>query len=479
MSLDVLLILLGVFLLLTLVISCFSLNRKVSNFQQHAIGHKQFSTATIVATISATHCAGTLLKRSIVDGSMGIFYIAYRIGIAVFPLLLLSWLSGHMYKFMHNLSMPETMATLSRSYGRLITALFEVFHAIIMISLQIQVISNTVSPLITSASPLVITTLITVIILVYAMSGGARAITLTDIWHCIVFSTLLIVLTWLVLKKTGTQIIEFIHFLKSKRQFELHNLMYYDDNNKITSILQYLAFPFGAIGPHMVHNVYICSSPNQARKAFLYAGIFCTMITLCMLIVGLFIFYWFPHIKSECIWDHFLSHASTPLKGMVCFITLSCAMSTVDSRLHVVSIIIGYDILRSIPFLRRFVHAYQLLVTRTALFAVTLLTLALAFNYSSITLVRILTWYGLFYMPTIIAPFILVVLGLRTTYPVTLIGMSTGLLSVFAWHKWIFPIIHTNNSYFPCILMNGLAIIMAHYLLTKYRKNKQSNKPLT
>ncbi|MGI2298221.1 sodium:solute symporter family protein [Candidatus Cardinium hertigii] len=471
MSLDVLLILLGVFLLLTLVISFLPWNRKVSNFEQHAIGYKQFSTATIVASIVATHCTGPLLKLSILHAPMGVWYIAYRISITLFPLLLISWLSGYMKGFMSNISMPETMASSYGSYGRLITSLFEIANAIIIISLQIHVISNTVSRFMPSASPLVITILITVIILVYAMYGGERAIALTDVWQCVVFATLIILLAWLVFKKIDKPIIEIIHFLKSKNQFELHNLI--PLNSKIKSILRYLSFSFGAISPYLIHNVYISSSPNQARKAFLYAGIFCTAIVTCMLTIGLFIFIWFPDIKNKYIWDYFLSHSSPILGGMVCFIIISCAMSTVDSRLHVLSIIVGYEILRRIPLLKRFVQYYQLLVIRIALFALALLTLVLAFNCSMSMLMRILVWYGRFYVPIIMAPFILLVLGFRTTYHVFLVGIFTGLLSVFAWHRWIFPIIHTDSSHFPCMLMNGLSMILAHYLPTKLKKIKK------
>ncbi|CCM09821.1 membrane protein of unknown function [Cardinium endosymbiont cEper1 of Encarsia pergandiella] len=478
MSVDFLLVSFAIFLLCTLLVSLCTLNRnkKVTNFVAHAIGHKQFSTFTIVATIAGVHCTGPLLHYSIVDvPSKGVFYIAYRIGITLFPLLFLSWLSGRMHKFMDNLSMPETMATAYGSCGRLITALFEVANAVIIISLQIHVIYNTASRLIPSASPLVVTILIAIVMVVYAMFGGARAIALTDVWQCTVFTTLLIVLTWLVFKQTGQPIIEMIDFLQDQKQFELHNLM--PSDGKVKSILRYLSFIFSSVSPYLVHNVYIASSPTQARKAFLYAGIFCTAIVASMLVVGLFSFVRFPNIPSKDIWDYFLAHASPHLKGMVCLIILACAMSTVDSRLHVVGIMFAYDIPKSIPFLKRFVYPHQLLVARLALLLVAVFTLVLSFNSLSI-LRKILAWYGRLYVPILMAPFILVVLDFRTTLPVALIGMVTGLLSVFAWHKWIFPILRTDSSQVPCMLMTSLAMIVVHYLVNRQKKIRSSKKKL-
>ena len=478
MSLDFLLVALAIFLLCTFLVSLCTLNRnkRVTNFVEHAIGHKQFSTLTIVATIAGVHCTGPLLQHSIVEAPrIGLFYIAYRIGLTLFPLLFLSWLSGYMNKFMDNLSMPETMATAYGRCGRLITALFEVANAMIIISLQIHVMYNTVSRLLLSASPLVVTIVITIGMVVYTTYGGARAIALTALWQCTVFAILLIVLAWLVFKQADKPIIAMIDFLQDQKQFELHNLMPSDNNVK--SILRYLAIIFGPISPYLVHNVYIASSPTQSRKAFLYAGIFCTAIVASMLGVGLCIFVRFPNIASKDIWDYFLTHSSPHLQGMVCLIILACAMSTVDSRLHVASIMLAYDIPNSIPFLKRFVYTRQLLATRLALFVVALVALLLSF-YSLSILRRILAWYGRFYVPILMAPFILVVLNFRTTFSVALIGMFTGLLSVFAWRKWIFPILHTDSSLVPCMLMNGLAMIVAHYLRNRQKKITPSKKIL-
>ncbi|CDG49824.1 Sodium:solute symporter family protein [Cardinium endosymbiont cBtQ1 of Bemisia tabaci] len=470
MPLDLSLLLLVIFLPSTLVIYLCSLTKKATNFREHTLGHRQFSTATIVATIVACYCPAGLLSQGITHAYKGISYIVYRMTIGLFPLLLLSWLAGRMQKFVSHLSMAESMASVYGPYARFITALFELWSAVIIVSLQIRIICDTVGLLIPSANSLMITILITVFMVVYAMFGGARAIAFTDVWQCIVFSTLILVLAWCVFKNSGKTMVEIIDFVKAQKQFELSNLI--PSDRKVRSILDYLANSVAPIGPYLVQHIYMGKSPAQARKACLYAGIFSTVVITSTTVVGLLVFVCFPYIPSTVIWDDFLANASSSLKGIVCMIILSFGMSTVDSRLHVASTMLAYDIPKSIGCFRKFIYLHQLKVARVALLAVALLTMVLAFNFPISTLRRILMWYLRFYVPVIMAPFILAVLGLRTSSFTGLVGIVTGLLAMLAWQKWMVSIVGTSTGHVPCMLMNGLAMAIAHYVTTQHKTNK-------
>jgi len=472
MPLDISFLLLLIFLLCTLVVFFSSLTKKFTNFSEYAVGHRQFSTATIVATIVACYCSAGLLRRHITYGSEGLFFVVYRMMIALCPLLLLSWLAGRMSKFIYHLSMPETMDSAYGRYARLITALFEVYHTIFLVSLQIRIISDTVGLFVPSADPLIVTILITLVMVVYAILGGARAIAFTDVWQCIVFSTLMVILAWWIFKKTGKSIISIIDFVKVQKKFALFNII--PSDRKVPTILSYLTNLVAAIGPYLVQHVYMCKSPAQARKVCLYAAIFSSIITACALVIGLLVFIRFPNIPSTAIWNHFFSNVSFPLKVIVCVIMLSFAMSTVDSRLHVASIMLAYDIPKSIGCFRKLLHLYQVQVVRVALFVLALITMVLAFNLGTSTLYSMIIWCTRFYVPVIIAPFILAVLGLRTSSVAALIGMVTGLLSMLAWQKWMVSIVGTTTGHVPCMFMNGLVMIIVHYLL-RTTTNKLDN----
>ncbi|MGI2299160.1 sodium:solute symporter family protein [Candidatus Cardinium hertigii] len=441
------------------------MNKRSTNFQEYAVGHRNFSTATIVATIIACYCPGGILKSGITYTAMGVWYIVDRITVSLFPLLFLSWLSGKTNIFMYHISMPDTMGSSYSRYERLITALFEVCNSIIIVSLQIRVISETIGLFIPSVCPLAITILITSVMVIYAMFGGARAIAFTDVWQSIVFSTLIVILSFLLFKKIDKSIIEIIDFLRCKKQFELYNIM--PSDSKVPNILRYLSKIFIAISPYLVHYVYMCNSPNQARRAFLYAGIFSSIIIASITVVGILVFFSFPDVPHITIWDHFISNISFPLKAIICIIMLSFSMSTVDSRLHIVSIMLAYDIPKSIDFIKRNIYFGKLKVAHIATLSVTILTIVFAFKFSTSMLVQMLIWYGRFYVPVVIPPFILAALGFYTTSPAALIGMITGLVSVFSWKKWMLPILDTNSGHVPCMFMNVLAMIIANYFITR------------
>ncbi len=75
-----------------------------------------------------------------------------------------------------------------------------------------------------------------------------------------------------------------------------------------------------------------------------------------------------------------------------------------------------------------------------------------------------ITFMARFYIPIVAAPFILAVLGFHATSRSALIGMVAGALAVPAWSKWIYPVLLTDSSIFPCVLVNGLTMVTVNYL---------------
>lgn len=72
-------------------------------------------------------------------------------------------------------------------------------------------------------------------------------------------------------------------------------------HEKVPNIIRYLSPLFFATSPHLVQNVYMCNSPDQARKALLYDTIFSSSIVACTILVGLFVFVFFPYVQSTDI----------------------------------------------------------------------------------------------------------------------------------------------------------------------------------
>ncbi|MGI2298942.1 hypothetical protein ACRRVB_04145 [Candidatus Cardinium hertigii] len=152
-----------------------------------------------------------------------------------------------------------------------------------------------------------------------------------------------------------------------------------------------------------------------------------------------------------------------------------------DSRLHICAVMISYDIVPHIlPIgLRKklsFVYHYRIAHIAILVLAILAIPLALTNNYFMAD--QFSRFYGRLYAPIVVAPFILAVLGFRTGQPIVLMGMVAGALSVFAWRKWIYPLLGTTDGLFPCMLVNGLVILAVHYLWLHQKRLKEANHNL-
>ncbi len=382
-----------------------------------------------------------------------------------------------MSKFIYHISMPETMGRVYGPYPRVITALLSVCYSTVVVAMQIHIMAQGVSICIESVNPLCITMLTTLLLVVYTIFGGIRAVVLTDVWQCIIFSSLICVLAWFVFKQTGASLGETIAFAAAQKKFGLGHLLLYD--KKLVATLRYLATMVNCIEPVFMQNVYMASSISQVKKVFLYAGIVGLAIMVCCTLVGLFIFSWVPsHLSGIAIWHYIIAHTPPLLKGIICTCLLAMTMSTADSRLHICSVMISYDILPNlfpVRFRKNLSSAYHYRMAHMAILFIMILTIPLALSSSYFVVDKVVLWCSRLYVPVVVAPFILAVFGFRSPPRTALIGMLAGTLAVFAWRKWIFSLLGTNDGVFPCMLVNGLVMLAVHYLLPKPKYTKESN----
>ncbi len=180
MPLDIPLFLIISFLICTTIIVCYSI-RKITSFRVYAVGSRQFSTASLVATSLATYYGGGTLIANMTQFYAGIFWVIWRLLAISIPFMMLSYLSIRMSKFMYHISMPETMGRVYGNYTRVITALLSVPHSIALIAAQVYILSDVISKCINSVNPVFITILASIILVAYTIFGGSRAVVLTDI----------------------------------------------------------------------------------------------------------------------------------------------------------------------------------------------------------------------------------------------------------------------------------------------------------
>ena len=203
------------------------------------------------------------------------------------------------------------------------------------------------------------------------------------------------------------------------------------------------------------------SGPNQAQKVFAYAFLFKLIIISFVTLVGLFVFVCAPNLPKTEIWPYIIAHIPPIFRGFLAISLLAMAMSTADSCLNACSVMVSHDIVGTIQNEEEIADDSQLKIAKRTTIVVGLFAMLLAFKCKD--LFKLLRWALACSIPMTAAPFILAIYGFRGTSRTALIGMSTGILTIIAWNKWVDPATGMDGS-FICMLANGLAMMASHYL---------------
>ncbi|AWN81775.1 Sodium/glucose cotransporter [Candidatus Cardinium hertigii] len=451
------------FLLLTLTVGIY-FHKKTTTLREYAVGNKKFATATLVATMLATKFGGDNMPLDVVEiHNRGINWIFIALSTSV-PFLLLSRLVLRMGPFMQHLSMPETIGSVYGTYPRIVTVLSCICNSIAGIALEITVISRAIAMCIPSCAPQTIqymTLLATAVLIFYSCFGGIRSVTFTDVLQFITFTLVIPFLAIFMIQKINKPFSDIIPFLQSQPQFQLSSL-FHCNTRSISTLSMALSLSVVYMEHSNIQRIYMASDVLQAQRVCRYVSIFSLIITVCIILIGIAAFIAAPTLPSTEIWTYIMQHIPPFFKGFLAISLLAMAMSTADSDLNACSVIVSHDVYGSLQHVKRIAVLSPLLLARCATIVVGLSAMFLAFKYNN--LLELLRLLINFFVPVVTAPFLLAVYGFRGSSRTALIGMATGIGAILAWKQWIESTTDIDGSFF-CMLANGLAMLVAHYLL--------------
>ncbi|AWN81776.1 High-affinity proline transporter PutP [Candidatus Cardinium hertigii] len=453
------------FLLLTLVVGLYY-SRKVTAFREYAIGNKDFATATLVATMLATSFGGGGLLRSVEQTyAQGLFWILWGFSASV-GFWILTPLMLRMGPFMQHFSLAESIGSIYGRLPRFVTALVSIIQETIIVAIQIIAISMAIEICmnLSSSNNMMIQTSITVIatliLILYSMFGGIRSVTFTDVLQFITFTAVIPLVAWFIFRATNQSMVEVTSILHKEPKFQLGNCLHMDKLLGIVAL--FLTNLASFIQPTTVQRIYMASSPIQARKLFLYSGIFSMVIDGFMTLIALFLFVKAPTLAKDQIWPYVFENTPVILKGFIAISLLAMAMSTADSSLNACAVMISHDIVGGVQVKRVITDKHKLVLARLTVLIVGICAMLLVFRERD--LLELLKFIFDFSVPIVTAPFFLAIYGFRGSSRTALIGMLTGVLAILVWKQWVEPRINIDGA-FPSMLANGLAMLAAHYLL--------------
>ena len=460
MSINPVLTAVLIFLLFSLVVGLWDV-KKTKTFQQFAVGDRNFSTPTLVATIIATNFGGGFLFRDLEQiYTKGLYYgLAGIVSALGFFFIISHFIAPRMGEFLHHFSIAESMGFIFGKYVRVITALSGILYSVGSVAIQLNIISKVIKLYCNIEGDIPIYTAIGVV-LVYSTFGGIKAVTFTDVIQFITFSTLIPVLIYLV----STHIPSYkpvLTLLTTHPNFDLRQVIGLHPKFINTLILTFIFF-FPIAQPSVMQRMYMAKNVYQVRSSFSYTVLISIILKAIVLLLVIALLAHSETLNPKELLEYILKvHNSLWLKSFVCIGVLSLAMSTADSNLHVASVLFTHDIVTVFKWQPK----NKLIVAHICSVLVTLLATWL-FSVEKDLLNLILHTFS-FYKPIVSVPFMMAIFGFRPSSRSVLLGMAAGAFTILAFKiRWI-TCLNSQYDVFPAILMNFLCLVGSHYLLPK------------
>lgn len=457
MSLDLLLF--SSFLALSLILGIIS-STKVHNISEYAIGNRDFSTATIVATLVATWVGAGLFSYTLIETyRQGIYFL---IPLAIDSLVLIfigHFLAPRMGEFLGKLSIAESMGQIFGPRVKAVTVMLSFVRSICYLGVNFQV-SAKILELVFGTSGQDATILSGLIVIIYSTLGGIRAVTFTDIIQFFTFGCLIptiVIIVWQALGDGNTTIV--LHTLSTSPLFN------YKDAFDLQSIKFYhmlgmgLFFMIPELEPPIFQRICMARSVNQVITAFKIAGILCFLFQFIVAMLAIFILSDNPNLNPDNLVSYIINHYTyTGFKGLVAVGIMAMIMSSADSMINSVSIIFAHDVCKPLGFKWA---KNELLVARFTAVIVGFTSMFFALRIDSV-FELILSFAGL-YLPMVSIPFIFAIFGFRSSEKSVLFAMTGSLMTIFLW-KVVFSE-SAIDSFIPGILTSIFFLFGTHYLL--------------
>lgn len=446
-----------IFFTINLIIGIKARGKKQS-FKDFAVGSKDFSTATLVATMVATWASGSMFFTIIEQTySTGLYLmIPVLIGLPTGLLITGYVIAPRLKSFLTHVSMADAMGERYGKRVQFIIAICTVLVNIGFTAIQFKVISRILVSLFNVEGPTVvyITVIAAAIITFYSAFGGVRAVTFTDVIQFITFGTLLPVLALAIWNNCHASE-QIISTIQSNTNFSLTHV-FRGDNDFVTMLTLMCYFMMPDETPASFQRMAMAKGIKQIKSAITYGTIILVLIMLFMMWIALLLLSDNPNLEtSELISYMIHTHTYVGLKGFLGIGIIALAMSTADSSLNAMSVLVANDILPTTGLTKK----ASVSAASIATFILGFFAILLALSIESI--LETLLIAENFGMPVVTVPCLLTIFGFKTTKRVILIGMAAG-----ATITALLLILYQDvNSLFPGMFVNLIFLLGSHYLL--------------
>jgi len=446
----------AIFLIFNLGVGLFY-GTNIKNIREYAVGNKDFSTATLTATIIATCIGGGFFSGAIAESyRQGLYFMIPAMGEPLSLIVTGYFLAPRMGEFLGTLSVAEALGNLYGKTVQKIAAISSILLCIGIVSLQFKV-AATIMQVFFGVSSFYAVLISATVVVLYSAFGGIKAVTFTDVIQFFTFGTIVPIIAFII---WGTFKDPYLAFAALQTNPLLNLSEVFDITNAkfLSTFFLLLFFLLPDLQPVFYQRIVMAKSPLQARKSFMIAGSITLLILFVTMWIGVLLLSDNPSLDPNNLLAFIIQKYSYPgLKGLTAIGIMAIIMSTADSYINTASVLFTNDIVESKDSDSG--ETAKLLLPRICALVVGVASFFLAFKASSILNLLIIVLS--FYAPVVTIPLVMAILGFRSTYVSVLIGITAGISTVALFNIVDFGV----EGVIPGMLANLVFLVGSHYIL--------------
>ncbi|MDX1917278.1 MAG: hypothetical protein SFT68_04770, partial [Rickettsiaceae bacterium] len=433
-------------------------SRGIKNIKEYAIGNRDFSTAALTATIVATWVCGGMFFQTISESyNNGLYYMWAELGHTINLLIIGYFFAPRLSEFLGKISIAEAMGELYGKPVRIITALAGFIGVSGVIAIQLKISGQLFEYCfhVPSSYGVIIAG---IIVTLYSTLGGIKAVTFTDVIQFFTFGTIIPTIAFFVLTSlNSTELVT--NTLSNNKAFDYKEVFDFSESKSFYYLFLFLYMTTPAFNPAIFQRISMAKNINQVRKSFLIAGTTCLFLTIMFYWISILLLSINPNLSASEVVKHLIFDSSyVGLKGLTLVGIMAMVMSTADSYINSSSVLIVHDFCKPLGIN---LVKNELTFTRLVSLFIGVFSIILGLQGASLLQIVIITFS--FYMPVVTVPFIMSLVGFRSSGKSVLIGMIAGFVTVVVWEIFLKNI--GIDGLVPGMLANLVFLVGSHYLL--------------
>ncbi len=453
----------AIYLVLTLALGLW-IARGVQSSEDYQTGKRQYSSWIVFATLSASFMGGGftigLAEKTYV---YGLVYLLAIFGFSLKEILIATFVAPRMQRFNKAITVGDIMESAFGTRAKVFTGVASVLVCGGIIGAQITACGNILS--IFLGLPTALGSILTAtVILIYATSGGLKAVVAVDVMH---FSVLILILP-LVLFFGLNEIGGFDVLLS--RLPETH-FTYDGSVGPLALLLLFLSLFLGeTLIPPYLQRLLIGKNVQATRKGTLWSGIISIPFFTIMGITGMVALAMDPNLSPSLAMPYVIKHAMpVGLQGLGIAALLAVVMSSADAFLNSTAIAMTHDLLAPLG-LKAKTDKQVLFFSRLATLLIGVV--AIIFALMSSSALDILLYSYQFWTPFILVPLLAALFHIQSSESVFFISAAVG-ISGLLWWNLCFPeaiIEGALEGVIVGVVLNTITFFIAH----KWQKRRKS-----